>query len=621
MDRLKHIVFTPFSALSFVCIVALALGMGYALSSLLTRAVSEWEWQNTAALVRREVRMAGLETVFTEPGDMEPRERWGRQFSSILTSLPEVVRAKVWNRDAEILWSDEKHLIGQRFPGNEELQRALAGEIEVEIKHLAKSEQRYEQRKFGTLAEVYVPILTQDGDHVLGVVEVYKTPDRLMAAIERGRTMIWTISLAGGTTLYLILLPVFTRVYRRQVEGETLKAHAARLEAEVDQRTQQLHQAQKMQAIGLLAGGVAHDFNNLLTVIIGRCQLFLAGHKPDEPAYPEFYLIESAAQRAASLTRQLLAFSRKQVLQRQVLDVNAIVADLGKMLRRMIGENITLVSVLAPNLDRVNADRAQLEQIILNLVVNARDAMPQRGRLTVETSNVDLEAGAGGDGRCPPPGRYVMLAVRDTGIGMDADTQARVFEPFFTTKEPGQGTGLGLSTVYGIVQQHEGHVVVRSAPGEGSSFEIYIPRVDAALSTAEVSPDLEPPKGSETILVAEDEGDLRSLIGEVLRERGYTVLMAADGEAALRAAERWPSPIDLLLTDVVMPHLSGWELAERLTSARPETRVLYLTGYADIPGVADRPILKKPFTPFTLVRAVHEALTAPVRGGSVGVGT
>jgi CheY-like chemotaxis protein len=204
-----------------------------------------------------------------------------------------------------------------------------------------------------------------------------------------------------------------------------------------------------------------------------------------------------------------------------------------------------------------------------------------------------------------------MLAVRDTGIGMDAATQARIFEPFFTTKEPGKGTGLGLSTVYGVVEQHEGHMAVRSARGEGASFEIYLPRVDAALPTTEVSPDLEPPKGWQTILVAEDDEDLRCLISEVLRELGYTVLVAGDGETALRVAERGTSPIDLLLTDMVMPHLSGRELAQRLTSAHPEARVLYMTGYAEIPRVLDGVVLKKPFTPVTLARAVHETLTTP----------
>ena len=612
MSRSARVLFTPFSALSFCCIVALGLAMGWVLSSLLTRAVSDWEWQNTAALVQREVRMAGLETAFGDPGDLQTRERWGRQFSTMLKSLPEVVRVKVWNREAEILWSDEKNLIGRRFPGNEELQHALTGEIEVEIKHLVKAEQAYE-RVFQTAAEIYVPIFATGDGHVLGAVEVYKTPERLLATIRRGRMVIWGISLAGAATLYLILLPLFTQVYRRQVEEETLRAHATRLETEVAQRTQQLLQAQKMQAVGLLAGGIAHDFNNLLTVIIGRCQLLLHRSPPDEPLALNIGLIHSTAQSAARLTGQLLAFSRKQVLERRVLDLNVAVADLGKMLRRVIGENVTLATVLAPTSGLVNADRAQLEQVILNLVVNARDAMPDGGRLTVETAIVDRDAGAAEGAPGPPPGRYVVLSVRDTGVGMDAATQARIFEPFFTTKEPGRGTGLGLSTVFGVIEQHDGHVTVASTPGEGTTFTIYLPRVEQprieTVAPAPVEPAAAAPRrGAETVLVVEDEEGGRALVSEILRERGYTVLAAKDGEDALSVAERWTSPIDLLLTDVVMPGPSGPELAERLSAARPATRVLYMTGYSDVPATECNPLLQKPFTPLSLTRAVQEAL-------------
>ncbi|MGH7354878.1 MAG: ATP-binding protein [Candidatus Rokuibacteriota bacterium] len=620
MLQIKRIAFAPFSALSFVCIVAMAVVMGYALSFLLTRAVSEWEWQNTAALVRREVRMAKLETVFDEPGSLEARERWGREFSRILTSLPEVVRAKVWNRNAEILWSDERHLIGQRFPDNDELQHALAGEIKVEIKRLAKSEQRYEQAAYRTLAEVYVPIRVGESGPVLGVVEVYKTPDRLLAAIRWSKLVIWTISLAGGIALYLVLMPLFTQVYRRQVEEETLRQHAARLQTEVDQRTRELLHAQKMQAIGLLAGGIAHDFNNLLTVVIGRCQLLLTRCRPDDPVRPDLNLIESTALRAASLTRQLLAFSRKQVLEQQVLDVNSVVADMGKMLRRVIGENIALVTALAPTPCRVDADRAQLEQVILNLVVNARDAMPHGGELSVEAASIDVD-GPAGDGRHLPPGRYVRLAVRDTGVGMDAATRARIFEPFFTTKDVGKGTGLGLSTAYGVVQQHGGNVVVHSAVGHGSTFEVYLPRTDAALPVPAAGPDIEALTGSETILVVEDEKDVRDFVSETLRAGGYAVLVARDGLEALEAAERWAGPIDLLLTDIVMPGPSGWEVARRLTSTHAEMRVLYMTGYSEIPIASEGPLLQKPFTPLGLARAVRErlmglqAVTPPAHGG------
>src|SRR6266566_824357 len=342
MNWLKHPVFTRFSGLCLIGIVALALAMGYTLSSLLTRAVSEWEWQNTAALVRREVEREGLQRIFTEPGGSEARQRSGRVLAATITSLPEVVRAKVWNRESEILWSDQANLIGQRFPGNDELQRALAGSV---------------------------------------VVEVYKTPDRLLNTIRWSRTVIWAISLAGGAMLYLVLLPLFMQVYRRQVEEEMLRQHAARLEQQVEHRTQQFMQAQKMQALGLLAGGIAHDFNNMLTVIFGRAQVLLDRLPHDARARGDADAIGEAAERAAALTRQLLAFSRQQRLERRTLDLNTAIVDMAKMLRRLIGENIGVVTTLARTAGWVNADRAQLEQVILNLAVNARDAMPDGGQL------------------------------------------------------------------------------------------------------------------------------------------------------------------------------------------------------------------------------------------------
>jgi len=377
-----RIIFSRFALLSLGCIGALALVMSFVLSSFLTRAASEWEWENTAALVRREVRMAGLEGVFAAPGSPEDRERWGRKFSSLLTTLPEVVRAKVWDNQATILWSDESHLIGRRFLDNGELREALAGKLEVEIKSLTKAEHGYERPAYTTLAEIYVPIFSGDG-RVLGVVEVYKTPERLLATIRQGRISVWSISFAGALLLYLVIHPLLTLVYRKEVQEETLRAEAGRLETEVAERTKQLVQAQKMEAVGLLAGGIAHDFNNLLTVITGRAQLLLRGRPADEPLAQGLALIEKTAQRATTLTRQLLAFSRKQVLQRRVLNLNSVVADMEKMLRPLIGEDIALLTVFEPALGPVNADPGQLEQVILNLAVNARDAMPEGGSLTI----------------------------------------------------------------------------------------------------------------------------------------------------------------------------------------------------------------------------------------------
>ena len=596
MHLLKHPVITRFSLLCLLGTVVLGLGMGYAISALLTRAVSEWEWQNTAALVRREVQREGLQRIFSASADRASQERWGRALSATITTLPEVVRVKVWSRDAEILWSDEPGLIGQRFAGNDELQGALAGEIEVEIK----------RRALGTLAEVYVPIVGGGGG-VLGVIEVYKTPDRLQNTIRWSRIVIWAISVVGGAMFYLVLLPLLMQVYRRQVQDEMLRQHAARLQEQVEHRTQQFMQAQKMQALGLLAGGIAHDFNNMLTVIFGRAQVLLDRLPKDARARQDADAIGEAAERAAALTRQLLAFSRKQLLERCTLDLNSVIADMAKMLRRLIGENITVVTALAQSAAWVNVDRGQLEQVILNLAVNARDAMPGGGQLTLTTESVDSD---GADAL--PSGRFVALVVSDTGVGMDAATRERIFEPFFTTKPVGAGTGLGLATVYGVVEQHGGHIAVDSAPGRGTTFRVYLPSMDEPAPQA-VMPLVMPRTGSETILVAEDDPAVRALATDMLREHGYTVLAAADGEEALLVAECHAAPIHLLLTDVMMPRMNGLELARAFGSIRPHARVLYMTGYAEMPAAAEGIIVQKPFSVFVLMDAVRRALEAAPR--------
>jgi len=609
---MKQHLFSRFALLAFGCVVALAVVMGLALSSLLTHAVSDWEWKNTAALVQREVRMNGLWDVFDAGADGVSAAR-GAEVSRLFTSLPEVVRVKMWDRTATVVWSDKAELIGRRFPDNRELQEALAGEVSVEIKPLAKREQASERASHAVLAEVYVPVIDDRGS-VVGVAEVYKVPERLFSTIRRGRFVIWAISVTGGCVLYLVLLPLLTNVYRREVEERTLRAHAARLAAEVEERTAQLLQAQKMQAVGLLAGGVAHDFNNLLTVIAGRGHLLHARLAPDDPRRVDADAIMQTAEQATRLTRQLLAFSRKQPYEPVALDLNTLAADAEHVLRRLLPDGVEFTLGLDSSLGRVTADPGQMEQVLLNLVVNARDAMPQGGRLTITTGNIDVEPPSIGSSGVLPAGRYVMVAVGDSGIGMDAETQARVFEPFFTTKAPGQGTGLGLSTVYGIVERHGGHIILESAPGVGTTFRIYLPRVDVPAAVRESVPET-PARvaAAETVLVAEDEAAVRDLTVEVLRAAGYTVLEAGDGKAALAVAARHRGPIHLLVSDIVMPGLTGWELARRLTVSRAEIRTLFVTGYASL-HASERPtnatVLLKPFTPAALVQRVREVLAA-----------
>ncbi len=382
------------------------------------------------------------------------------------------------------------------------------------------------------------------------------------------------------------------------------------------QSEEQFRQAQKMEAVGRLAGGVAHDFNNLLMVMRGYGELLLNQLDANDPLRRNAEEIQKAAERATALTQQLLAFSRKQVLQPKVLDLNAVVTDVEKMLRRLIGEDIELTAVLDLALGRVKADPGQIEQIILNLAVNARDAMPQGGRLTLKTANVTLDQAYVRQHLGATPGPYVLLAVSDTGVGMDAETRSHIFEPFFTTKGAGKGTGLGLSTVYGIVKQSGGTIWVESAPGRGTTFEIYLPLVEEATANGELHPALPPPTpgGTETILVVEDEMSVRKLAAEFLGSNGYRVLEAQDGAEALQVCEEHRAPIHLLLTDVVMPGMSGRELAVRLVGARPEMKVIYVSGYTDDAivqhGVREEGtvFLQKPFSLDTLARTVREAL-------------
>ncbi len=410
------------------------------------------------------------------------------------------------------------------------------------------------------------------------------------------------------------------------VSADGTSRHVLGVATEITQRKAletQLVQAQKMEAIGRLAGGLAHDFNNLLTAMLGSADLLLEMLGPEHPGREDVATVREAALRAAELTRQLLAFSRQQVLTPRVLDLNALVAGVEKILRRLIGEDIALHTTLAPALGAVRADPSQLEQVVMNLAVNARDAMPHGGKLTIETANVELDDAYAHEHPPVTPGRYLLLAVSDTGTGMDAKTKARLFEPFFTTKERGKGTGLGLSTVYGIVKQSGGYIWVYSEPGHGTTFKIYLPRVEGKVETAAPAPAPAPSGsrgGSETVLVVEDHGDVRRLTHKVLESRGYTVLVAANGPEALRVAAQHTGPIQLLVTDVVMPGMSGREVGLLLAPQRPEMRVLYLSGYADEsivhhgvlePGLA---FLQKPFTPEGLARKVRDVLDSPQTG-------
>jgi len=385
---------------------------------------------------------------------------------------------------------------------------------------------------------------------------------------------------------------------------------------------EQLRHAQKMEAVGRLAGSVAHDFNNLLSVILGHGSFMLADLLGTDPLREEVAAIQRAGERAAELTRQLLAFSRQQLLAPRVLDLTLVVKDSERMLRRLIGADIELVTRYERNLVKVRVDPSQIDQVVMNLVINARDAMPEGGKLTIETANVQLDETYASEHFEVIPGPHAMLAVSDTGIGMEKEVQARIFEPFFTTKEPGKGTGLGLSTIFGIVKQSGGNIWVYSEPGRGATFRIYLPKAGDVADAPPEPPPVKVLTGSETVLLAEDQDDVRHVACEILRRYGYHVLEASNAGEALLVCERHPLPIQLLVTDVVMPKMNGRELALRLVSIRPELKVLYMSGYTDKSIVhhgiiePDVAYIQKPLIPEVFARRVREVLDHPPRGGS-----
>jgi signal transduction histidine kinase/ActR/RegA family two-component response regulator len=480
-------------------------------------------------------------------------------------------------------------------------------------------------------------------DVTLTVLKSYTATTAFLNRVNHLLLGLWLLAVIAGGALVYFISDAFTRplawlgqgvralesgdfTYPLHAKGgdevaeltrsfDRMRATLFRNDAKRQELQRQLRQSQRMEAMGRLAGGVAHDFNNLLTVIKGHSGLLRDRLDETDPRTENSRQIEKAADRAASLTRQLLAFSRMQVLQPKIVDLNALVADMEPMLGRLIREDIVFSFVPGESLGSVKADPTQVEQVILNLTVNACDAMPQGGRLTIETSNVTVDEPAAQNRRPMPAGNYVAITVADTGMGMDAQTKARIFEPFFTTKEMGKGTGLGLATVYGVVKQSEGFIWVESERGHGARFEVYLPRVaNSAELAQQEKKGAGPVRRRETILIAEDEESLRELASEFLRSAGYSVLAAGNGVEALAVAKRTEQPIHLLLTDVVMPKLRGPELAERLRRLRPEISVVYMSGYLDYDRgngefVDDGFFLQKPFSRDTLVSKVAEALS------------
>ena len=469
---------------------------------------------------------------------------------------------------------------------------------------------------WGWVLKNKLPLLTNDvaGDPRSTGVPTGHIPIRRFLAVPcvLGDEAVGEIAVANADRHYadddLDLLKRLAAIYTMAIERQRTEEERARIQ-------EQLRQSQKLEAVGQLAGGVAHDFNNLLTVINGFSELAMSRLNPLDPLRQEIEEIRKAGDRAAALTQQLLAFSRRQLLKPKLIDLNAAVADMEKMLRRLIGEDIALATVLDPHLGKVKADPGQVQQVIVNLAVNARDAMPGGGRLTIETKNVELDEQHLVEDPLVQPGPYVVVSVSDTGTGMSKKILNHIFEPFFTTKEQGKGTGLGLPTVYGIVKQSGGSIRVDSRQGFGTTFSIYLPRVEGTADQPDINKaDVELPGGTETVLLVEDEDGVRGLAAQILESCGYNVLTASNGEEALAVAAQYSGAIDLMVTDLVMLGMDGRELARQLTAARPQTKLLVMSGYADTPRIgllplpADPAFLSKPFTATGLASKVRGLL-------------
>ena len=476
----------------------------------------------------------------------------------------------------------------------------------LEVNEAAVKQYGYSEDEFRRMSVLDLQPLSDRGM----AKEIWRHPS--LEAFHRGQ---WRHAGKDGRIFKVELV-----AHELEYAGRRVRLVVAQDISERQQLEEQLRQAQKMEAVGRLAGGVAHDFNNLLMVIKGHTELLLGALAPEDKSRRKIEQIERSADRATTLTRQLLAFSRMQVLQPRTINLNSIVEEMGKLIPRLIGEDVELVLHTSPDLGTIRADVSQIEQIIMNLAVNARDAMPKGGKLLIETSNEELDSAYKTAHPVVKPGRYVLLAVSDTGIGMDPETQAHIFEPFFTTKEQGKGTGLGLSTVYGVVKQSGGFIWAYSELGKGASFKIYLPRVDAAVEdVAQASAASQVMRGTETVLLAEDEQDVREVAREFLESAGYKVILAANGAEALVRAEEHRGAIDLLVTDMVMPGMSGHELARRLQQQQSDLGVIYMSGYSEqaaaeaTKSAVSTAILTKPFSRAAILRAVREILQNKTR--------
>ncbi len=618
MRLLRGNLFVQFSVVSFVVMAVIAVVLviilsnairSHAVDALVSEAIADSSGRLLSAITP-----ADLEVPMTG-------ERYDRFHEFVQESIvsERTARVKLWAKDGTVIYSSDPAAVGTKFPDNENLLLALHGEDATEIK-IPEDPENEQERFLGTLIEVYTPIIfpgTTEPQGVFEIYQYYQPTAQLVNDLRRGAFV--SISV-GFVVLYGALVGFVWRGWRTIIRQRRQREQA---EKEKENIQSQLRQSQKMEAVGRLAGGIAHDFNNLLTVITVGSDFLLNDIEEDDPKHQDVVEIKKATERATSLTRQLLAFSRRQVLEMEVLDLNSITSDMDKMLRRLVGEDVQLETILEPKLSPVKADRGSIEQVIMNIVVNARDAMPNGGKITVQTENVTLNEEDSLGILEARPGKFVRLSITDTGTGMDKEIREHIFEPFFTTKGKGKGTGLGLSTVYGIVEQNGGWVNVYSEVGQGSTFKVYLPvcsisSEDKNKLTVETISVEELRGNGERILLVEDEDAIREVARRLLSTNGYLVITAASAEEALTIFEREDGNFHLVLSDVVLPNKSGVELVGQLLALKPELRIVLSSGYADekaqLSAIREKgyPFIQKPYTTDKLLRSIKENI-APAK--------
>lgn len=614
MKLFKDNLFFQFSVISFTVMVVIAV----VLITSLSNSIRSQAIDSLSAEAKADVQSRILQEI--TPADLKNPmigERYDRFHKFVQESIVsgETARVKLWARDGTVIYSNDPASVGEKFPDNENLLKALADETPIEIK-IAEDPENARERFLGTLMEVYTPIIFPGTSEPQGVLEIYRYYEPTATIIDRQRKEIMLSIVIGFMLLYGTLVTTVWRSWRTIIQQREDGKRAA---TEREKIQFQLRESQKMEAIGRLAGGVAHDFNNVLTAITVGSEMLLGDLGRDDPKRHDVEEIQKAAERATSLTRQLLTFSRRQKVEVKLLDVNSIISNMDKMLRRLIGENVQLDTILEPKINSIKGDSGSIEQVIMNIVINASDAMPDGGKITIRTENVTLDEKDVTFIAEAKPGNFVRLSITDTGTGMDKETMEHIFEPFFTTKAKGKGTGLGLATVFGVVKQIDGWINVYSEPGRGSTFSVYIPAFsrgskDKNELTKETTSVQELQGNGQRILLVEDDESIRTVVLRLLSENGYIVIPAVSAEEAMAVFDREAHNFQLVLSDTVLPGKSGVELVGQLLILQPELHIILSSGYSDdkaqLSTIQEKgyPFIQKPYTTDKLLRSIKETI-------------